>query len=75
MRERSAPVKRALLQSAAASGQERGLAPRQTVFPSCFAYLGLFLRFELRGFAPTQRSEQLNFSHHFPLVPPFVAIL
>ena len=75
MRERSAPVKRVLLQTAAASGPEPGLAPRQTVFPSYFAYLGLFLRLELRGFAPTQRSEPLNFSHHFPLVPPFVAIL
>jgi hypothetical protein len=75
MREQSALVKRALLRIAAASGEQRVVAPRETVFASCFAYLGPFLRPELRSFSSAQCSEQVNFSHHFPLVPPFVAIL
>ena len=75
MREQSALVKRALLQIAAASGEQRVFAPRETVFASCFAFLRLFLRPELCSFPPARRSEQLDFSHHFPLMPPFVAIL
>ncbi len=75
MREQSALVKRALLQIAAASGEQRVFAPRETVFASCFAYLGPFSRPELRSFPPARRSEQLDFSHHVPLMPPFVAIL
>jgi hypothetical protein len=47
----------------------------RAVFPSCFACLARFFRFQFDIFSQTRRFAQLSFRRRFSSVSPFVAIV